>query len=300
MNIVKRLYDYVELPTKLASVIPFFAAMGFCLFHGYAVNARDSLLFFAAMLLFDMATTMINNYIDHKQAGKQGHFSRGIMLALIFCAVLPAALIGLYLSWLYGPVFLLAGIFCFIVGVAYTFGPMPISRSPFSELFSGFTMGLVLPFLVVTINMPPLVELKFNNWEALVTFDVFGLIKFLLACAPLVFCISNIMLANNTCDLQADKATRYTMPRHIGAKNAVKLFAVLYFLCYIAIAASWAIGAIPWVCLFVLLTAVPVFRNVKRFSQKQVKAETFVLAIKNFLLILAPYALGIFMGAMLH
>ena len=159
-------------------------------------------------------------------------------------------------------------------------------------------MGLVLPFLVITINMPGLVQLTFSGWNASVSLELLGLFKFCLACAPLVLCISNIMLANNICDFEADKATRYTMPRHIGLKNAVRLFAVLYLFCYIAIIAAWSLGAIPWTCLLVLLTAIPVFRNVKSFSRKQVKAETFILAIQNFLVLLVPYAASMFTGAL--
>ena len=297
MEKMRRVYQYVEVPTKIASVIPFFTALAYCFFLNGNINIRSSLLFFVAMLLFDMTTTMINNYIDLRQAGKKGFFSRPVMLAMIFCAFLPAALIGLFLAWMHGPVFLLAGIFCFIVGISYTFGPMPISRSPYSELFSGLTMGFVLPFLVITINMPPLVLLSFSGWEATAVFDLLGLLKFGLVCAPLVFCISNIMLANNICDFEADRDTRYTMPHHIGIKNAVRLFAVLYSFCYLVIIVACVLGLIPWSCLIVMFTIIPVFKNVKRFTKKQVKSETFILAIKNFLFLLVPYAAGLFIGS---
>ncbi|MCL1992853.1 MAG: UbiA family prenyltransferase [Spirochaetes bacterium] len=303
MNALKRAYDYVELPTKLASVLPFFTAIAYCFFllsgTGYALHVSSTLLFFAAMLLFDMTTTMINNYIDRRQSGKQGYFSRPVMLAMIFCALLPAAAIGVYLAWHYGIVFLLAGIFCFFIGITYTFGPMPISRSSYGELFSGLTLGLVLPFLVVTINTPALVQLTLTGWTASLTLDFLGLIKLVLVCAPLVLCISNIMLANNICDYEADKATRYTLPRHIGIENGIRLFTALYVFCYLAIVAAVAAGAIPWLSLFVLLTALPVSRNVRRFNEKQVKSQTFALSVKNFLTIITPYAISIFAGTIL-
>ena len=295
---VKRFLDYVELRTKSASVLPFLTALAYCFFLQNFINIRASLLFFAAMLLFDMTATMINNYIDYRQAGKPGHFSRPVMLIMIFCALLAAALIGLYLSWLYGAVFLLAGIFCFFIGITYTFGPMPISRSPYGELFSGLTMGLVLPFLVVTINMPALIYLEFNGWNASVSLDILGLLKFCLVFAPLVFCISNILVANNIRDFEADKAVRYTMVRHIGVKNALRLFEVNYFLCYAAVIVACALGVIPWVCLFVLVTFIPVFRNIRIFSQKQGDASAFVIVIQNFFIFIVPYALCIFIGGL--
>jgi 1,4-dihydroxy-2-naphthoate octaprenyltransferase len=184
------------------------------------------------------------------------------------------------------------------MGVGYTFGPTPISRSPYGEGVSGVTMGLVIPFLIMEINAPGLAQITFNGWNAAVLLNVAGLLKLCLVCVPLIFCIANIMLANNICDLEADKATRYTMPRHIGRKNAVRVFAALYGLVYVAIIAACALRVIPWTCLFVLPTALPVYRNIKQFQAKQVKAETFIVSIRNFLLILAPYTVCMLIGAL--
>jgi hypothetical protein len=42
-----------------------------------------------------------------------------------------------------------------------------------------------------------------------------------------------------------------------------------------------------------------VAKNIKQFYAKQVKAETFVLSIQNFLLILVPYWLTLVLGGVL-
>jgi 1,4-dihydroxy-2-naphthoate octaprenyltransferase len=296
MNIIKRFFDYAEIQTKIASVLPFLTALAYCFYIEPSINLRNSALFFAGMVLFDMTVTMINNYIDLRQAKEAGFFNRPVMLAIIFCAIAPAAGIGMYLSWLYGLAFLLAGMFCFAVGICYTYGPMPISRSPYGELFSGITMGFVIPFLVTEINTTGFIKFVFDNMNAAILFDLSGLLKFGLVCVPLVFCVSNVMLANNICDLEADRNRRYTMPRHIGLKNALRVFAALYALLYIAIIAALALRVIPWTCLFVLATIIPVYRNIKRFYQKQVKAETFVLSVRNFIIIVLPYAACMLLG----
>ncbi|MCL2319179.1 MAG: UbiA family prenyltransferase [Treponema sp.] len=296
-GVIKRFLGYSEIATKIASVFPFLVTLAYCFFLRHTIDVRGSALFFLAMLLFDITVTMINNFSEFCETGVQKFFSRKVMLILIFCGAVPSLLIGLYLSWIYGLAFLLAGIFCFVVGIGYSFGPMPISKSPYGELLSGLTMGFVLPFLVMAINAPGLVVIDFAGWNVTVRLDLRGLLMLAFVCAPLILCIANIMLANNIRDIETDKAIRYTMARHIGKANAIRLFAALYGLVYIVIIAAFFLGAIPWTCLFVLITAVPVFRNVKRYRAEQQKPESFVLSIRNHIIILAPYTICIFLGA---
>jgi len=299
-GIFRRFHDYAELPTKIASHLPFFITLAYCFFLKSSIDIKGSVLFFIAMLLFDLSVTMINNYIDCRGSGDDRFFSRRIMLTLIIIGVVPSAFIGLYLSWIYGWAFFLAGVFCFAAGIAYTFGPAPISRSPYGELVSGLTQGFVLPFLVTAINAPGLVTVTLDGWNAAVKLDLRGLVMFGLAAVPMVFCVSNIMLANNIRDMEADKGKRYTMALHIGRENALRLYAALYALVYLTVIAACALRAIPLLCLLVLVTAVPVFRNVKRFrGEIRQKPETFILTVRNFVIILAPYLVCMFLGALL-
>jgi len=296
-GVIKRFLDYIEITTKIASLFPFFITLAWCFFMKNTIDVKGSSLFFLAMLLFDMTVTMINNYIDDRNAIPHKYFSKHVMLTMIFLGIAPSAVIGLYLSWIYGFAFFLAGIYCFAAGIAYTFGPMPISRSPFGELFSGLTMGFVLPFLITAINAPGLVVISFDGWNAVVRLDLRGLFMFALAAAPMVLCIANIMLANNIRDIETDKTSRYTMARHIGRENAIRLFAALYALVYVVLIAACFLGAVPRLCLLVLLTAVPVFRNVRRFREIEQKPEAFLMSIRNFVLILASYMVCMFLGA---
>jgi 1,4-dihydroxy-2-naphthoate octaprenyltransferase len=216
---------------------------------------------------------------------------------MIFGTMVPAIAIGLYLAWIYGLVFFLVGVFSVAVGIAYTYGPMPISRSPFGEVFSGFTMGAMMPLLLVIINIPEIIVLYFDGWQGTAMFDMEKLLSFGLMCAPIVLCISNIMLANNICDIEKDRSFRYTMPIHIGVKHSVRIFATLYVLAYGFIFVTSVFRIIPLLCLLVLLTAIPVFRRVSIFSKKQIKSETFVICIQNFMLILVPYGITMLLGS---
>lgn len=46
-----------------------------------------------------------------------------------------------------------------------------------------------------------------------------------------------------------------------------------------------AIKLIPSIAILVLITIIPVSKNIKAFIEKPVKSGTFVLSVKNFILI---------------
>jgi len=299
MKTFKQFLSFIEIKTKTASQIPFFTALAYTFYHLRAINLRDTALFWVAMSLFDMAVTCINNYMDSREAKTEGHFSRGAMLGIIFGFTIPAAALGIWLSALHGWAFLIGGLLCFLIGVGYTYGPAPISKSPYGELFSGLAQGFLIPFLVYTLSAaPPFVSLSLDTaaWTAAGSVDLRALLFFLLAMFPLAGCISNIMLANNTSDMEADIGTRYTLVMRIGRKNAVRLFTWIYAACYGALILAVILGALPWICLLALLTIAPVVKNVRRFRAKQVKAETFDAAIHNFVIVGLALAVCIFVG----
>jgi len=300
MKTFKQFLSFIEIKTKTASQLPFFTALAYTFYHLRTINLRDTALFWVAMSLFDMAVTAINNYMDSREAKAEGHFSRGVMLGIIFGFTVPAAALGIWLAVLHGWAFLIAGALCFAVGVGYTYGPAPISKSPYGELFSGLAQGFLIPFLVYTLSAAsaPLLAVNVNlrDWTASASLDLKGLLFFLLAMFPLAGCVSNIMLANNTSDLEADLGTRYTLVMRVGKKNAVRLFCWIYAAVYAAPLLAVLLGALPWSCLLVLLTIPPVVKNIRRFRQKQVKAETFDASIHNFVILSAALAVCIFVG----
>ncbi len=74
-----------------------------------------TLIFFAAMFLFDLTTTAINNYIDTKTNAQTLQFKRSIALAIIFVLLGTSTILGLYLVYLTDIVVLLLGGLCFSV-----------------------------------------------------------------------------------------------------------------------------------------------------------------------------------------
>jgi len=65
---VKSFLELVEIRTKVASFFPFVMGVLFSITYFNEVHWGYTLLFFIAMLVFDMTTTAINNYMDFQKA----------------------------------------------------------------------------------------------------------------------------------------------------------------------------------------------------------------------------------------
>lgn len=302
----------VELPTKVASVIPFIFASLYTYYTFGTFNFTHAIIMFLGMLIFDMTTTAINNYIDYAKAHKRSGYgyevhnamaaydlSPRLVRCIIYVMLLASALLGIYLVSITNIMVLFLGMACFAIGILYTFGPLPISRTPFGEIFSGFTMGLILPFITMYIHVfdQGILNLTSDKWQLYLTLDLKVLIGIFLVCLPLIYCIANIMLANNLCDMADDLVNkRYTLPIYIGKKAGLTLWASLYYLSYIAILLSVLLGYLPWLSLLTLITFIPIQKNIEQFKVMQTKKDTFVLAIKNFLLISLVYILSLLLG----
>lgn len=287
---VKRFLSFVEIKTKITSVFAFLMAAAYLFSVGQKIDIVKSLVFFASMFLFDLTTTAINNYEDTKTNDQVLQFNRRTAFAIIIVLFAAAAALGIYLAVITDIVVLLLGGLCFLCGVFYSFGPVSISRLPLGEFFSGFFYGFVIPFIFLYINMPQstYISYSFSLETISLTFEVFPIITvFLLSIAP--FCTTaNIMLANNTCDIERDiKVKRYTLPFFLGRKTAVYLFAGLYYLAYLSVILMVALGILSPICLIILATLIPVQKNINIFLKEQDKATTFITSVKNYIIIMA-------------
>jgi 1,4-dihydroxy-2-naphthoate octaprenyltransferase len=246
---------------------------------------------------------MINNYLDKRRSGEKPHFSKRVSLTWIFSMSIVSALMGFYLTYVFGLPVLITGAVCFSVGVLYSFGPIPISRTPYGEIISGLVQGFCIIFLVVYINVPksyPLVNINLQWPSAAIDIDIMNMIKLAIVTLPVMFCISNIMLANNTCDVERDtQVRRYTLPYYIGQKAALILYKWIYIAAYAAVMVGILLMALPWTCVLTFISIPWVFRNIKAFTANPVKSQTFVLTIKNFVLILFSYLISMFIGALI-
>lgn len=296
--------EFVEMKTKVASVFPMTLGILWSLYRYQAFNWLNTLLFILAVLSFDMCTTAINNSMDYHKAKDEtyrqesnviGKFSLDFqqMIGIIFTLLIFSILISLLLVWRTSWLLLPMGALCFLIGIFYTFGPIPLSRMPLGEVFSGVTMGFGIFFLAVFIQQPDLLLTSqvSGQWMTL-QFSWTRILEIILMSIPLVTLIANIMLANNTCDLEEDiRNHRYTLVYYIGKKNALKLYFVLASLPWLLWLLYCLTGLLPFWALIGLLGLVPAYHSLERFLKKQVKRETFIEAVKSFVLFSGVYVL---------
>lgn len=292
--------ELVEIKAKTASILPMLLGVCLSIYYYHSFNVMNSVVFFFAMLLFNMAVDMMDNYNDYHHAvdtvnykqntniiGRENISPRLVMgLLLSFSTV--AGLLGLYLVSRVGLPLLGLGIFCFAIGILYSSGPLPLSGLPLGELASGFTMGFMIVLISVYINAFPV----FNwNWANL------GIV-FLVA-LPDELWISNLMLANNICDAQEDEDNqRHTIVHFIGVRNGLYAFAFKNALALLAIILMAVLHLAPWTVLMTLLITPIIVKQTRMLFAKQVKKETFPCAIRilfvGSLVQVLSYAIGLF------
>jgi len=144
--LLRRFLDYVEIRTKITSLFAFVMTLAYLFFLKQEINIKLTAVFFLSMFLFDLTTTAINNYIDTKTNHQALQFDRKTALTIIMLMLVISITLGLYLAWSTDIVVLMLGGICFLCGVFYTYGPIPISRQPLGEIFSGIFYGLLIPF----------------------------------------------------------------------------------------------------------------------------------------------------------
>lgn len=289
--------------TKITSTFAFLLTIAFLFYRDQPVKWGVTLIFFAAMFLFDLTTTAINNYIDTKTNAQTLQFKRSIALAIIFVLLGTSTLLGLYLVYLTDIVVLLLGGLCFLCGIFYTFGPVPISRQPWGEILSGIFYGFFIPFILLYINMPADTYLTFDwNFQTVsLELQIFPIFTVLVLSVIPVCTTANIMLANNICDLEHDiLVKRYTLPYYLGRKASLWLFAGIYYATYLAVILMTALKILSPICLLSLLSLIPVQKNINAFFREQVKSRTFVTSVKNYILIMGTDAALIFLSGLVR
>lgn len=289
----------MELPTKVASMIPFLMGTLYALYRFEDFYVLRFGLMFVSLLSFDMATTAINNYYDFKKASKTHgygyethnaivHFKlkESTVVATIVILLALAAGGGIALVTQTGLLVFLLGGLSFLIGILYSFGPIPISRMPLGELFSGLFMGFVIIFISAYIHTDEhVVSLLLQNGWVSLNINIAEVLYLFWFSVPAILGIAGIMLANNICDIDEDvENRRYTLPVYIGRRNALVLFKYLYYVSYLDLVVLLILGINPILVLAILLTLIPLHRNIDLFTQKQEKASTFILAVKNFVL----------------
>ncbi len=291
---------FVELRTKVCSIIPFVFGTLYALYRYHTFQWSSFLLMLVSLLAFDMATTAINNYVDfttaylkdgygYKEGNAMGKFrlSPKVALTTIFALLIIGTVFGVVLAIRTDITVLLLGGICAVTGVMYTFGPLPISRTPFGELFSGVVMGFLITFIAVTVQAgSQLLSVQFSGALVTLSLNWQDCLAVLVLSLPLMAGISNILLANNICDMAEDKLNkRFTFPLWIGERRALIMFVVYYAAAYMGVLVAVVAGVLPPLFALTILSAILVGRTTIQFIKKHTKAETFVLSVRNFILI---------------
>lgn len=316
MNI-KSFLKLVEIQTKVASVIPYLLGTFYALYRYDNFNIKNAIIMFLSMIIFDMTTTAINNYMDYAKAIKKegyGYETHNAIVSynlnpklvrlIIFIMLVVAAALGILLVKNTNIIVLLIGVISFIIGITYSFGPIPISRTPFGEIFSSLAMGFVITFLSIYIHVfdTGILTINFSNLSNVsINFNIIDLINIFIVSLSPIMGIANIMLANNICDIDDDiENKRYTLPIYIGKENALKLFRYLYYIGFISIVIGILMRVLPVLSIVTLLVLKLVQENINKFNKIQTKKDTFILAVKNFVVTNLVYVLTILGGVILN
>ncbi|MGG6313216.1 1,4-dihydroxy-2-naphthoate polyprenyltransferase [Paenibacillus macerans] len=296
---ITKFLKLVEIQTKAASMIPLLFGTIYAVYRFHTFQAWHFALMLISLLSFDMATTAINNYFDYKKAARKHGYgyethnaivkynmNPAAVLVLIILLLLIAVSAGVLLFLQTGWLLLVLGGLSFAVGILYSFGPIPISRMPLGEIFSGLFMGFVIIFVSAYVHAgDKLAALTAQGGTVMLQLQLTEVLLIFLISVPAILGIANIMLANNICDMEEDiENKRYTLPVYIGKGPALVLFKWMYYAAYADLIVLAILKVNPLILLLVLGTVIPVGKNIKRFTAQPTKQFTFGLAVQNFML----------------
>ena len=274
--------ELIELKAKTASIFPFLLGLAYSLYHYQSVNLSALAIYFVAMFMFNCFVDIWDNYNDYHKAvdtddyqkntniiGRE-NLSMGLIKSLLAFFFFGSLILGIIVALMTGWAVFWLGLLCYVVGVFYAGGPKPLSSLPLGELLSGLTMGYVIFLICLYINSSQNFVWSFANLAT----------TFLIA-LPNTLLIANLMLANNTCDLEEDEANhRYKIVHYIGKKAALIWWTTALILAFVAIVVAVILGLLSPIMLLILLIAPLMIKFARPYLQKQVKKETFISSVK--------------------
>lgn len=298
---IKSFLKLVEIQTKVASVTPFLLGTLIALYRFDRFNYINFIIMFLSLICIDMATTAINNYMDYKKAVRKYGYGYEVhnaivkdelkesrVVSVIFGLLISATIFGVILFLNTNIVVFILGAISFVIGISYSFGPIPISRTPFGEVLSGLFMGGIILFLSLYVHIfdVSVLSVSLINWKLVLDINIKEIIYIALLTIPTIAGISNIMLANNICDREDDiENRRYTLPVYIGNSSALKVFKWSYYIAYIDLIILIILGIEPITSILALITFIIVNKNIKIFEVQHIKSKTFILSVKNLIIL---------------
>ena len=289
----KQFLDLVEIRVVIPSVAPLLVGLVYSQWQYSRLNWLNAALLIIATVSVHLAVNTFNRYEDNKRQ-KANDFLReqaagemvtdkqvlhvAMWLALIaVVAGITVALLTDYVTWI-------IGILSFVIGYLYSAGPKPITNTPFGEIVSGITMGYFIFVAQVYVNtrMTPTVSVLF---------------QWFIVSFPLVIFIAEIMFANNIADHDEDESNnRHTLVHYMGIALAKRMYVFFAILALVELLIATSVGWLP-ITTYAMIALLPiVLKNAKGFVDRPIKRETFVLAIKNLLVVMLGMTVVIMAG----
>lgn len=260
--------------TLSAAISPVLVGTALAAYHG-----TFHPLIFAVTLLsclfLQIGTNYFNEYFDYRygldHAGSLGASTvifRNEMTAAqvlgggIGCFVI-AALLGVILIVLVGPVIIFFGLAAMAIAYFYSAKPFKFSSRGLGDVMVYIAMGFLMTWGSYYVQIPHW------SWSAFA------------ASVPVGFIVTAILNMNNVRDYQDDLAVdKKTLPVRFGQRFGQRFHAFLLFGSYVAVTLFALVGLLPWLSLLVWLTFPLAFTNVRSVLRANDRSA-FILGIKR-------------------
>jgi 1,4-dihydroxy-2-naphthoate octaprenyltransferase len=290
---LKQFNAVVEIRTKIISMGTFISATLFAIVDKGQWSTYKFVLMILAVLCVDMGTTGFNSYFDYINGTDNKKFNKEESKVLVHEKVDPklalivssflflcAAILGFIIALQTSLYLIVVGAISMSIGYFYTGGPIPISRTPFGEIFAGGFLGTILfaiSYYVQTLS--------------------FGL-KTIIVSLPHLIIIGMILTVNNTCDRKSDViAGRKTLAILLSEKAIIKVMALQLHATFLLATIYSLINLIPRPLLFFIpiayILSLVIFKNMKKAGfSLETKDSSMKEISKIFLLYCLAFILG--------
>lgn len=289
----KQFLDLVEIRVVIPSIAPLLFGLVYSQWQYARLNWLNSILLIIATVSVHLAVNTFNRYEDNKRQ-KANQFLREsaagdvitdkqvlhvaeLLAVIAVVAGISVALLTDYKTWI-------IGIISFLIGYFYSAGPKPITNTPFGEVVSGITMGYLIFVAQVYVNTR-------------MTLFPSVLFQWFVVSLPLVIFISEIMFANNIADYAEDEENkRHTLVHYLGITLAKRLYIMWVVLAFIILMVATVINWLP-ITSYALIVLLPILlKNARDFVNHPIKEETFILAIKNLVILMLGMTVVVLVG----
>ncbi len=261
------------------------------------IDLFNALLTFGGVALLHLGTNLINDYFDYgKGRGTDAinvnltPFSGGsptlreqllapktLFLYALFCFVGGSA-IGIYFTWILGPVVLLIGIVAVFSGFFYVAPPFKLAHRGVGEVLIGLNFGPLAVFGTYFVQT--------------------GMLSLqpLLVGIPVGILITLVIWINEFPDIPADqKVGKHTLVVRLGLKRAVKVYEALVYLMYASIIAL-VIGNLAPTPVLISLVTYPKAKEAITVAKQHQQGKDLIPAMATTILVHLLTDILLFLG----